>query len=442
MSGHQKSENDRRRSLPVTQPEHRRGANLDNVSAGSRGYDAAAGGYESVESFSEWRTTAKPLLRLPDARGEDRSDVANEWTDAQPVTKVDGSGNEQTHTDDVICLRQRGTRALRQLPHPSSSGDWTIGAASPCWLQLADPRGTLSRKHARLVHDGTAWIVTDLHSKNGLHVDGARRAEAVLKPGVELGLGSISLIAESARMIGAREYLERILGYEGDRMAEIDDVLRCLRVALTRSTEVVLCGDDDLVQISRGLHCRTLGANRPFIVCDPRRRTRTEDVRSAENCNVGVAAVEAATGGSLCVWASRLPCDFREVQRALRRQTARVQLFVCAREQSEAGNFFSVLLAIPPLTTRIGDLGRIINEYVAEAAATLGMLPGSFESSDREWVLAHASHSLAEIEKATLRLLAIRATGNLNRAAALLGMARVSLKKWIRRRPLPIPVDD
>jgi transcriptional regulator of acetoin/glycerol metabolism len=88
------------------------------------------------------------------------------------------------------------------------------------------------------------------------------------------------------------------------------------------------------------------------------------------------------------------------------------------------------------------ELVRIIDEYAADAVTALGIQPNSFPSSDREWVLEHAASSLPEIEKATRRLRSIRETGNLNQAAARLGMARVSLHKWIRRRPLPMPVDD
>jgi DNA-binding protein Fis len=56
-------------------------------------------------------------------------------------------------------------------------------------------------------------------------------------------------------------------------------------------------------------------------------------------------------------------------------------------------------------------------------------------------VQGHAAGSLAEIEKATLRLVTLRTAGNLSDAAARLGMAPVSLDKWLRHRrsPLLIP---
>jgi DNA-binding transcriptional LysR family regulator len=54
--------------------------------------------------------------------------------------------------------------------------------------------------------------------------------------------------------------------------------------------------------------------------------------------------------------------------------------------------------------------------------------------------MAHAAATLGEIEKATLRLTAIRMRGSIGRAAARLGMAPVSLSRWIGRRELPMTV--
>jgi hypothetical protein len=202
-----------------------------------------------------------------------------------------------------------------------------------------------------------------------------------------------------------------------------------------------VCGDHDLVQLAQALHCRTIGPDRPFIVCDPRRRTAAQNVRSAKNLDEGMVALRAATGGSLCIWASRPPRDFADVQAALRDPGARVQLVICARQPSDVEHFGPAPVSVPAVAARAGELVRIIDEYAADAIDTLGMPAGSFSPDDRDWVVRQAASSLPEIEKATRRLLAIRGSGNLNQAAARLGMARVSLKKWIGHRPLPMSID-
>jgi WD40 repeat protein len=80
-------------------------------------------------------------------------------------------------------------------------------------------------------------------------------------------------------------------------------------------------------------------------------------------------------------------------------------------------------------------IAAIINEYAEDAITELGVRTG-FLPVDREWVRTHSASSLPDIEKATLRLVAIRESRNLSAAAARLGMAPVSLSRWIGRRKL------
>jgi DNA-binding NtrC family response regulator len=96
-------------------------------------------------------------------------------------------------------------------------------------------------------------------------------------------------------------------------------------------------------------------------------------------------------------------------------------------------------IEVPPLTDRVHELPRIVEEYALDALHVLDAPRKSFTSADRDWVLAHEAQSLSAIERATLRLIALRTSPNVNRAAARLGMAHVSLTRWIRRRKkLPV----
>lgn len=273
-------------------------------------------------------------------------------------------------------------------------------------------------------------------------VEGVKRDEIVLEPGLEVWLGGITLIAESGRSAALRAFLGRLLGWTTDRIRTVDLALRSIRIAAMRQAALVLCGEDDLVLLARALHRHALGADRPFILCDPRRQRSEENVRAAENYQSGMPALGAAKQGSLCIWNNKLPLDFAGVKLALQDPDTRVQLVVCARQPAEAEAFGAVPITIPPLCRRAGELPRIIAEYVSDATAELGLPRTSFLGSDRDWILEHASTSLPEIEKATLRLLALReAGGNMNRAAARLGMGRWSLSKWVGRRKLPMRIE-
>jgi hypothetical protein len=355
-------------------------------------------------------------------------------------TKTDVAANEWDIDDDVMRLREWGTDTIRVLPAPPV-GACTVGSAEDCALRLEDPTGQLSRVHASLIHDRSRWLLRDLGSKNGVRLDGARRMEIVLEPCVEIGLGGLTLIAESSRSVELRGFLARLLGWRSDRIEVIDHALRSIRMAATRRVALVLCGDGDLVPTARSIHRHTLGTERPFIVCDPRRRRAAATVRSAENYNTGMQALAAAHGGTLCVRSRRLPRDFDDVVAALRAPSARVQLVICAGTPDDCRTRCATPIIVPSLTGRAAELDRIIDEYAQDAITELHAPRGGFLAVDRAWIREHAAASLPELEKATLRLVAIRHSRNLSNAADRLGMAPVSLSRWIGRRRLPMQVD-
>jgi hypothetical protein len=283
-------------------------------------------------------------------------------------------------------------------------------------------------------------VLRDLSSKNGLRVDGARRAEIVLEPAAEISIGGLTLIAESSRSVALRGFLARTLGWRSDRIEVVDHALRSIRLAATRRTALVLCGDGDLVPMARSIHRHSIGPDRPFIVCDPRRRPGKATVRSAENRETGMEALAAARGGSVCVRSQRLPRDFNAVVTALRDPGCRVQLVVCAQSPGDCEPYLAVPIVVPPLAGRPDELDRVITEYAEDAIIELGARRGGFISVDRERVRTHSAASLPDIEKGTLRLVAIRESRNRSNAAARLGMAPVSLSRWIGRRELPMQV--
>jgi len=63
---------------------------------------------------------------------------------------------------------------------------------------------------------------------------------------------------------------------------------------------------------------------------------------------------------------------------------------------------------VPSLVTRTKELPRIIDEFVIDALKELGGSKEHFTAADRAWVLENATRTLVEIEKTTLRLVAIR----------------------------------
>jgi hypothetical protein len=355
------------------------------------------------------------------------------------ATKTDLGADAWAIDDDVVRLREWGSDRYHDLPQLGGhlgGEEVIIGSAETCSLHLMDPTGHLSRQHARLVREATRWIAHDLDSKNGMRLDGVRRPKVLLEPGSELGVGGVTLIAESARLIALRGFLARILGWSSDRSEAVDLAVRSVRLAATRRAALALCGDGDLVPIARGLHRYSLGDERPFVLCDPRRRP-TEQTGALDNYLLGMPAFQAAAGGSMCMWVKRLPRDFADVTAALREPTTRVQLIVCGLRPPDRKELVSAPIEVPPLSSRPDEIERVIDEYAADAATSL-RASAEFMKVDRDWVRMHSATSLPEIEKGTLRIVALRAAGNIARAASLIGMAHASLGEWIGRRRLPM----
>jgi hypothetical protein len=354
-------------------------------------------------------------------------------------TKNDPTAEGWSMDDAIVRLREWGTDRVHMLP---PAGEALIGTAEGCQIQLEDRTGHVSRRHARVWREPERWMIEDAGSKNGIRLDGARVGHGVssIEPGLEIGIGGLTLLAESARLIALRGFLARVLGWTSEQAVVVDQALRSIRMAAAQRVGLVLSGDAELVAIAHSIHRCALGPDRPFIACDPRRRTSRESVRAVENHTQGMVALQAARGGSLCVWSSRLPRDFSQVLRKLREPDTRVQLVCCSTKRDSSDGLLTTPIDLPPLARRSGELPRIIDEYARDAIAELGATPAAFTKQDHAWVTEHAATSLGEIEKATLRLTAIRMSGTFGRAAARLGMSHVALSRWIGRRQLPMTV--
>jgi hypothetical protein len=240
------------------------------------------------------------------------------------------------------------------------------------------------------------------------------------------------LVSDEAAL---RAFLARILGYE--HAQAIEHALRSIDLGVTRRATLVLLGDTDMVPIALALHRRTLGADRPFIVSDPRRANMPATARAPTSYTSGVAAVRAARGGSLCLRHRRLPIDFERMVVLARGSDADTMVIVCSDVFRAMHPFLirPVPIRVPGLEMRQHELPRIVDEYAADAIRALGASDADFTDGDRRWVLDHAARALAEIETATLRIVAFRQAGGVvNRAAARLGLSHVALTQWLDRR--------
>jgi len=227
-----------------------------------------------------------------------------------------------------------------------------------------------------------------------------------------------------------RGFVARLIGFAPERAQAVEHALRSIDLAATCQAALVLCGHGDLVPVARGVHRHALGDERPFVLCDTRRRNTDAGPKLASR-PTGADALAAAIGGTVCLRATRLPRDFAELIAAV--HDARIRLVICGIEPPRLTELVLAPIKVPALATRAHELDEIIDEYVHDAAVAL-QISVPFTATDRHWVRAHSATSLPEVEKGAWRILALRQTGNIAGAAALLGMGHTSLGEWLQRR--------
>lgn len=336
--------------------------------------------------------------------------------------------------DDVVRLREWGTNhvyALHADHHPGP----IIGSTATCAIQVHDRTRRTSREHAELQRVQGRWAVLD-RSKNGLYRDGARLDKFVLTPGIEVGLGGgVTLVAESARLIALRSALARMIGWSAASAESLDLALRAVRFTAQRRMTLVLCGTD-LVPLAEELHRLSLTTARPFVLCNPRRRTSESAWNRTRCAPTGSAALAEAAGGTVCLSTKYLPSDLRTLMRGLRRPECQTQLVVCSERAEDAELFNAAPIVIPALTSRKEEIDRIIEAYAVDAADLLGLGEHWLNAAERTWIRGNL-HTLAEIQKATIRLAAIKQGGSMTAGARRLGISHVAMAKWLRTHKFP-----
>lgn len=327
--------------------------------------------------------------------------------------------------DPVHRLRALETDELYMLPDPRERGESILGTDDASSLRLRDPSHRLSREHAYLAWDGERWTMRDLQSKNGLWIDGVRRKTAELVPGIEVGLGGLTLLAESAGLLQLRALTARLIGWSDDRRREVDRALRGLRDAAQLRASLVLCGEGDLAPIAHRLHRETLGSQRPFVTC-------ARGDRALE-------LLERAGDGTLCVPVLDPPEDLLDAINALV-TTSLARLVLCApdaRDVSPLGVLLgpTIWIELPSLLARRPEIPRILVEAAEDAAADLEQPFASLRTGDVEQLAAEPFEGLADVHEAARRLVALRTLG-ISSGATRLGISHTALSRWARRRGL------
>jgi hypothetical protein len=255
----------------------------------------------------------------------------------------------------------------------------------------------------------------------------------------------VSVLTEGTEGIAVRDrelrvFCRRLLGSFEARSVQVDDAVDRVITAVDRGMPIALRGASDLVPVAYALHRRIVGADRPFVVCDPRRREGEGSVRAPPNRRTVALALEAAMDGSICLRSRRLPMDFDRLE-SVRDAAPSPTVFVCLHRDDRVRDLLCRPLEIPPLAARASDSHRLLQEALDEAATALGTGCLRLTCHARRGVL-HGVASFADLEKTALRIIALASAPNPSQAAVRLGIALVSLTRWLHRRPWLLPFVD
>jgi pSer/pThr/pTyr-binding forkhead associated (FHA) protein len=107
----------------------------------------------------------------------------------EPLDPTDAASPAELGVEpEVVTLTVDGT------PHPVTKQRVVIGRSKECDIQVRD--ANVSRQHAELRQEGTAYWIVDLESTNGTEVNGRREKQAKLESGDKITVGSTELLFE------------------------------------------------------------------------------------------------------------------------------------------------------------------------------------------------------------------------------------------------------
>jgi hypothetical protein len=99
---------------------------------------------------------------------------------------------ETVSAEELGVQRERVTLTTNGASYDVDKRRTVIGRSKECDVQVVDPN--VSRRHAELRQEGTAYWIVDLDSTNGVVVNGRRLKRAKLESGDKITLGSTELV--------------------------------------------------------------------------------------------------------------------------------------------------------------------------------------------------------------------------------------------------------
>jgi Protein of unknown function (DUF3662)/FHA domain len=111
---------------------------------------------------------------------------------ATMVYKAQQPDTQAVTPEELGLEREVVTLSWDSKQHEIDKRKVVIGRSKDCDIQVADPN--VSRRHAEIRQEGSAYWVVDLDSTNGMEVNGRRLKRAKLRSGDTITVGSTQLV--------------------------------------------------------------------------------------------------------------------------------------------------------------------------------------------------------------------------------------------------------
>jgi transcriptional regulator with PAS, ATPase and Fis domain len=305
--------------------------------------------------------------------------------------------------DPIVALRVLASG--RELALPADGRRWVLGSRAPADLVVDDP--FVSGVHCILERklDGGPVIVRDRDSRNGTHVNGIPIEAAILQPGSLIHVGRTAMIAIAEEDGNRRRNaLEQLRGRDPVFRAAVE---RALRAAVTECS-VLIVGETGTGKdlIARAIHEGSPRRTGPYVAVNcgaiPRELVGSELFGHQRGAFTGAVIdrdgyfVEASGGTLFLDELAELPIELqphllRVVEsRSVRRIGGATEKSVDVRIVSATNRLdglgtpssrlrvdlyhrvATVVVWLPPLRDRIGDLRELVGAMMADLAPQFG----------------------------------------------------------------------
>ncbi|HEY0476020.1 MAG TPA: sigma 54-interacting transcriptional regulator [Kofleriaceae bacterium] len=300
----------------------------------------------------------------------------------------------------VTGLRARnGT----EYPLPTQPRRWLIGSSANCDLVLDDPY--VSATHCILERRaGGSLVVRDRRSRNGTLIDGNPVESAELSVGARLAVGRTTLLAVAAPDAHRSGALAALRGRDPSFLSTVDQALK----AAQADCNVLIVGETGTGKdvLARVIHEASRRATENFVAVNcggiPRELIGSELFGHEKGSFTGAHAerdgyfVEASGGSLFLDEIGELPVELQpHLLRVLESRRVRriggaseravdVRIVSATNRLEHLGTEASrlrldlyhrlatVVLVLPPLRERMGDLSELVNGMLAELAPEHG----------------------------------------------------------------------